>query len=191
MNKLSKEKRNQLLIVIGGTVVVLSLIYFFLIAPQNESLRQIAQSKSDALIKLSKYRDIIKESDDTDNKLQQSSDDLARAENDIATGDIYAWTYDAIRRFKTAYHVDIPNISQPSSVVDVNLIGGFPYKQITLTINGNGFYHDLGKFVADFENNFPHMRVVNLTVEPVGGSGTDAEKLSFRMDIVVLVKTAS
>ena len=51
-----------------------------------------------------------------------------------------------------------------------------------------GYYHDVGKFISDFENNFPHGRVVNLIVEPVSSADPGNEKLSFRMDVIALVK---
>lgn len=193
MNKLPREKRNQLIIVVSCTIAVLGLIYFFLLLPQENGLHQLARSKADALTKLQQYKDTIKKADETALDLQQMSNSLASSESDIASGDIYAWTYDTIRRFKTSYHVDIPNVGQPSAVTAVDLLPGFPYKQIKLSLTGTAFYHDLGRFIADFENTFPHMRLVNLEIEPGPGAiGTDsAEKLAFRMDVIILVKTAS
>ena len=70
----------------------------------------------------------------------------------------------------------------------MDLLPSFPYKQIQFTINGTAYYHDLGKFIADFENNFPHARMVNLVIEPASGADSSNEKLSFRMDIIALVK---
>jgi Tfp pilus assembly protein PilO len=193
MNRLSREKRNQLIIVVSLTVVVLGLIYFFLILPQKNGIQQLASAKTDAEKKLQQYEDIIKKADQTTADLQSITTNLANAETDIASGDIYAWTYDTLRRFKTTYHVDIPNIGQPSDVMAVDLLPGYPYKQIKLNLTGTAFYHDLGKFVADFENTFPHMRLVNLEIEPSPGvaAADSAEKLAFRVEVVILVKTAS
>lgn len=193
MNRLSREKRTQLIVVVSLTVVALGLIYFFLILPQKNGLQQLASAKIDAEKKLQQYQDTIKKADETATNLQLVATSLTTAETDIASGDIYAWTYDTIRRFKTNYHVDIPNIGQPSDVTAVDLLPGYPYKQIRLSLNGTAFYHDLGKFVADFENTFPHMRLVNLEIQPSpGGTATDAaEKLAFRMEVIILVKTAS
>jgi hypothetical protein len=70
---------------------------------------------------------------------------------------------------------------------DVDLIPNFPYKQVKFSLTGTAYYHDLGKFIADLENNFPHIRVVNLAI----GSNGDSELLSFRVDIVALVKSNS
>ena len=65
----------------------------------------------------------------------------------------------------------------------------FPYKQVTLQVAGTAHYHDLGKFLADFENEFPHIRLVNLDIQvnPSPAAG-DVEKLVFKVDIVTLVK---
>jgi hypothetical protein len=58
-----------------------------------------------------------------------------------------------------------------------------------LTIGGTSYYHDLGKFIADFENQFPLFRVLNLEMEPAPSvAGAEKEKLSFKMDVVALVK---
>ena len=69
----------------------------------------------------------------------------------------------------------------------MDLLPHFPYKQLKVTVNGTAYYHDLGKFIADFENTYPHARVVNLTIDPAGGTGDDSEKLAFRMDIIALI----
>ena len=73
---------------------------------------------------------------------------------------------------------------------EVDLLAGFPYRQAKLSLNGSAYYHDLGKFVSDFENNFPHMRMINLIIESAS-QGSGSEKLSFRMEIVALVKPNS
>jgi len=46
----------------------------------------------------------------------------------------------------------------------------------------------LGKFIADFENKFPHCRLVNLAADATGVGASGGEKLTFRVDIVALVK---
>jgi hypothetical protein len=190
MSKLSKEKRNQLILVVLGTVLVLGVIGFGVIRPQYAGLANIARTKKAELIKLQQIKDTIKKADDTANKMSDTSYSLVQAENDIAFGDVFAWMNDTIRHFKIAYKVEIPTISQPV-LGEVDLIPEFPYKQAKISVSGEAFYHDLGKFISDFENTFPHMRVINLTVEPASEGGADGEKLSFRMDIVALVKSAS
>ena len=102
----------------------------------------------------------------------------------MASGDLYSWTYNTLRQFKQQYKVEIPEIGHPV-VGAVDLLPAFPYQQLSFSITGKAYYHDLGKFVADFENAFPHARVTDLVIVPVGG---ETEELSFRMDIIALVK---
>jgi hypothetical protein len=83
--------------------------------------------------------------------------------------------------------VEIPEVGHPT-IGESDLLPSFPYKQIQFAINGTVYYHDLGKFIADFENSFPHSRMVHLVVEPATGPNSNSEKLSFRMEIITLVK---
>jgi hypothetical protein len=186
---MSKEKRNQLTLVAIITIGVLVLIGFMLIRPQLQTLSEIKTNIRTAQAKLDQINNTIKHTDIAESELASVSDALSHAEDDMASGDIYSWTYDTIRRFKTPYQVDIPQIGQPETG-DVDLLPDFPYKQVTFTLNGTAYYHDLGKFVAAFENKFPHIRIVNLTVDPADpDQGT--EKLAFRMDIAALIKPNS
>lgn len=187
MKKLPPAKRNQLIMVLAATIIAVSLVFFLLIRPQklqNEALGVKIRTQQD---KLQTIKNAIKKTDEISSSLSEISLQLTRAEEDVASGNVYAWTYDTIRRFKTNYHVEIPNIGQPS-LSDVDMLAGFPYRQVKVTLSGTGYYHDLGKFVADFENTFPHMRMVNLSIEPANMTGANAERLSFRVDVVTLVK---
>ena len=188
MNKLPKEKRDRLILVMISTVMLMAVIYFGWIRSQYGNISSIKTDTATARQKLLDIEDIIKKSDTTTAELFDISETLSHAEDDMVSGDPYAWTYDTIRHFKTAYKVDVPTIGQPASG-DVDLLASFPYKQLKFSISGTAYYHDLGKFISDFENNFPHIRVVTLSLDPVGGSGDDAEKLAFRMDIIALIKS--
>lgn len=175
--------------VILATVCLLGGIYFLLIQTEKEQNIKLAHEANDKRAELEKINTSIKQGALTDQKLADVTAQLQHSEEDVVTGDVYAWVYDTVRRFKANYHVDIPNIGQPE-VKDVDMLGGFPYKQVTVSLSGTAYYHDLGKFISDCENNFPHIRMVNLSIEPTGG-GPSVEKLSFRVDLVALVKPNS
>jgi len=181
MKKLPPAKQKQLIGVLIATAGLICAVYFLLINPQNTKNGNLAIQIHQEQDRLKKYQDIIKEKQKTTDLVTALTDQLQLAEQDVASGDIYAWTYDTIRRFKAGYpKLDMPTPGQPAQS-DCDLIAGFPYKQIRFSLTGTSYYHDLGKFVADFENKFPHFRVLNLTA----GVG---EKLSFHIDIVALVK---
>jgi hypothetical protein len=88
--------------------------------------------------------------------------------------------------------VDIPQFSQIDGPKEVTMLAGFPYKQVNMTISGTAQYYELGRFVKDFENQFPYVRVLNLTLEPAPTAGaTDREKLLFKFEVAALVKPAN
>ena len=187
MKRLSREKRNQLITVILVTLAILALIGFGLIRPQYASLSKIAKDGKAADTKLQSIKHAITNSEAIANEWNDTTYALTHAEEDMASGDLYSWTYDTIRHFKQSYKVEIPEVGHPT-IGESDLLASFPYKQIQFAINGTVYYHDLGKFVADFENGFPHSRMVRLVVEPAPSPDSNSEKLSFRMEIITLMK---
>jgi Tfp pilus assembly protein PilO len=181
------QKRNQLFIALAATVILIGGLIFALIRPQYAKLSSIRKQTQDTEQHNKDIENLIHQSNVTLTALAGLTNELASAESDMATGDIYAWTVDTMRHFKAAYRVDVSDIGQPS-MSDVDIIPNFPYKQLKFSIHGTGYYHDIGKFIADLENKFPHMRVLNVDMTPAGAEG---EKLAFSMDVVALVKGAS
>lgn len=184
MKWLPKEKRNSFILVLVITVAILMLICFGLLRSQSSTLNEIMESRKAAAAQLQGIEKTIKNADLTTNELVAVTAALSRDEEDMASGDLYSWAYNTLRLFKQQYKVEIPEIGHPVEE-EVDLISGFPYRQMHFTVSGKGYYHDIGKFVADFENNFPHVRVANLIIEP---AGSESEKLSFRMEIIALIK---
>jgi hypothetical protein len=188
-SKLPKEKRNNLILVVLGTLIAIAGLYMGLIRRQNENLTRLAQEKGGAARKLATVRDAIHRAGQIKIELDEAKIALAAAENDIATGDLYAWVINWLRQYKAPYKVEIPQFSQLGAPVDVNLLPGFPYKQTTLTVAGSAHYHDLGRFLADLENQFPHVRLLNLSLDVNAASpSVEPETLSFKMDILTLAK---
>src|SRR5579871_6034623 len=114
MKRLPPAKRNQLIMVIVATLAALFLVYYMLIGPQKDENKDLANKIRIEREKLTAIKDSIKGADHIAANLADISDQLTRAEEDVATGDVYAWTYDTIRRFKAPYRVDIPSIGQPA-----------------------------------------------------------------------------
>jgi Tfp pilus assembly protein PilO len=188
MKRLPREKRNQLVTVILVTVAILALIGFSLIRPQYNYLSKIKNDRKTADARLQSIKHAMTNSEAIANGWDETNSALAQAEEDMASGDLYSWTYDTIRHFKQSYRVEIPEVGHPTVGESDLMPPPFPYKQIQFAINGTVYYHDLGKFIADFENSFPHSRVVHLVVEPASIPDSNSEKLLFKMEIITLVK---
>ena len=192
-SKLPKEKRNQLLGVAIATAISLGVLGLGLIQWQYRNLRSLRDQREVNEKKLLRVKDAINRADMIEADYEAKRRLLAEREDAMASGgDLYSWIVDTLQRFKSPYKVDIPQISQPTPPGDVNLLPKFPYKQVTLSVGGTAFYHDFGQFIAGFENHFPHMRAVNLTLEPAPSAAAgEKERLAFTMDIVTLVKPST
>jgi hypothetical protein len=188
-SKLPKEKRQHLILVILGTFGIMAGLGFGLIKGQYESLQQVAGAKGAAEGKLLQIQNTVKRANQLEAELVQAAASLQSAESDIASGDLYASVITMLRKFKADYRVDIPQFNPIGNPVDVPLLANFPYKQVTLTVSGTAHFHELGRFLADFENRFPHIRVLNLSVDPNPNPAPEwQETICFKMDVVTLVK---
>ncbi len=189
MNKLSKEKKTQLVAAVLGTLTVITALYMTLIRFQRDSLQTVISKQGEKQANLERTLETIKNSKQIEADLLVVSNKLYLQEEDMASGDLYSSMYDQIRKFKQSYEVDIPQFNSSGVPQDMTLLPKFPYKQTTMTVAGTGYYYDFGQFVADFENRFPTARILNVELSPASAQNPDEkEKLQFRMDIVELVK---
>ena len=189
MNKLSKEKKNQLVLAAMVLAMVVGGWYAMIYKNQTESLVTLRSKRNAARQKLVQVRKTIDSTDQIQADLAVEKQQLSKIEETMATGDLYAWAINTIREFKLTHKVEIPQYSNIDGPKEMTMLPGFPYKQATLTIAGTAQFHDFGKFVADFENQFPYMRVMNLSLEPAANlASAEKERLAFRMEVATLVK---
>jgi Tfp pilus assembly protein PilO len=191
MNRLSTEKRNQLVLVGIISLAAVAGLWFSLIRSQQDDLRTLAAKKKEDQDKLSQIAETIKNSKKAETELVTVSNQLVSAEHDMPSGDLNISLINTLRGFmKEKYDVKISNFVPGGGDAPVNVLPRFPYRQVSVSISGVAYYHDFGQFAADFENKFPTSRILNLDLSPSSATSTaDKEKLSFQMDIVSLVGT--
>jgi hypothetical protein len=173
-----------------GTVIAVVAIYFVVIKAQRNSADALGNQIKEQRVKLSNAERLVASTADLNKNLGVASQKLTAIEDGMASGDMYAWVIQTVGRFGAERKVDIPQFSREVTT-EVGLLPKFPYKAAIFNVRGSAFFHDLGQFLADFENSFPYARVQNLEFEPAGGSAatvvSEGEKLSFRMEIVTLI----
>jgi hypothetical protein len=188
--KLSKEKKQQLVLIAMITVGALAGVGSGLIKGQYDNLAQIADKKVTTQKKLAQVEQAVKRITQIQADLEENRKTLAEQERDVAEGDLYSWVINTLRKFSADYKVELPQKSGLSGPMEMTLLPNFPYKQVSITVMGTAHFHDLGHFISDMENTFPHMRLLNVGIEmmPPSGAG-DPEMLSFKMEIITLVKS--
>ncbi len=188
MSKLSKEKKQHLALVIVGTLAILAAFGYLFIKGGYEKLSSLEQKKIAAREKLEQMQNTTQRAKEIEMLFMDTQKSLTGKEATMASGDLYSWMFTSLRRFQRGYKVEIPQIS-PVVSGEVALLPQFPYKQATVSVGGSAHYHELGRFIADFENAFPHMRISNLSLDLNSSSTSgDYEKLAFKMEITSLIK---
>lgn len=190
--KLSADKRNKLIMVAAATVVIAVGLWFTLIDSQNSTIAKLATRNAEEKQKLDNARKLLATKAEIDRRLERVSTKLSSVEQEMVKGDMYDWVIQTVKTFKAPYkdRIEIPNFSR-EVLGDIQMFPKFPYRSALYNIRGTAYYHDLGRFLADFENRFPFIRVQNLELEPASNSSStateDAEKLAFKFEIVALV----
>ena len=201
MSKLSKEKKNHLILVAIVTGAVAVGLWYAEVQSQQNDLVQIGMQIEQMHTKLSRADALIRQAPQFEEGLAKRSAELATKEANMAPErDAYAWMLSTINAFMAGRPGITMNVSSPDPVSDMKSVPKFYYKAAVYHVKGVGFYHDIGRFCADFENGFPHFSIQNLEIVPagllapnVGGGRTgsldaEAEKLEFHFDIVTPVK---
>ena len=196
MIRLSKDKRDKLILVAIGAIAVIAGLWFGIIKTRRE---QIVQSKSKllkAMDKLEKAKRVVSHGAQAEQDMEAATRRLATIEDTMASGDLFSWALSLRDKACAGHDVTIIDVARPGKA-EVGVLAQFPYEAAIFSLRGSAYYHDLGKFLADFENRFPYFRAQNLSLGTGSGGavGTDSsasrlgdEKLSFKMDIVALIK---
>jgi len=194
MKSLSKEKRDRLVLVCIGAVAAVVGLYYGVIASQRNSLESLVGRRGEKQSKLANAERLIGNASTIQKNLEAATAKLKTIESTMASGDMYSWIILTVNSFKENYRVEIPQFSREVQA-EVGMYHKFPYRAAVFNVRGTAYYHDFGKFVADFENAFPYMRIQNVELEPPAASNSnvqdDQEKLAFKMEIVALVNPVS
>jgi len=193
MSKRSHSGKRRLILLMVTFVTAFGLVWFFLVEGARVTLKKQRQARSDAQTALDKSRKQMNDAARSKATLEASQRRLDDIESKMPAGDPYRWLVKAFGEFPAASQVSIANIDAPH-VSESTIYPKVPYKAATFAVSGTGFYHEFGTFLAELENEFPHMRVRRLELTPAypGESDTDdGEKLNFQVELTVLFKPAA
>lgn len=189
MKRLSKEKRSQLALVTVMIVLVGTGLYMGLIRNQQKKIQVLTIEREKANKKINQISETSRNANNIETEVTMANKALALREEDMVSDDRYASMINLIRKFKLGHNVEIKQFDSQGEA-SLNVFPKFPYKQFTVSIMGSAYYHDLGRFICDFENKFKTSRILNVELLPeTSQNPADKEKLMFRMDVVALIKS--
>jgi hypothetical protein len=191
VNKLTKAQRDQLICIAIGTVGLMAALWYFGVTAKQSELAVTRQKSAKMLQNLHDAEALIRRQGEIGATLTSRSELLAKREAELAPDrDTYAWLINTMNNFvQSRRGVNIDTYSQPE-ISDAGILPNFPYRWATFHLRGTGYYQDIGKFFADFENTFPYFRIQNPTLTANIGAGMEAEKLSVAFDLVAPVTSS-
>jgi len=196
MNKLPKDKRDKLLLICFAIVGIVSVLYFLVLSDMKDEQAVLGTKITSLKDKIDKSEMLMKKQSD----FQAHSEQLRKALNDRQAqmpkpGEDHVWFLRIMEERRAKFNLDISEIRNPEPA-DPGVLPKFPFKGVAFNVTLIGAYTDFGRFLADFENSYPYMRVQIISVSPdlqqsagAGASAEDASKLRFNFRVISLVKT--
>lgn len=188
MAKLSKEKRDRVILVYLVAVFAMAATYILLVRSQQERLKQMAVETGNLEEQIAGTKRLLNQREEFDKAFSKVKTEITGREDGMANGDRFFWFVNTLNKFKAGYEVDIPQIS-PETLGAVGMFPDFPYQAATFKVSGSARFYEFGKFLRDFENRHPYFQIQNLDLEP--DTTPNSEKVNFRMDVVTLIKPAN
>jgi hypothetical protein len=192
MSKSPKEKQEKLILAVLMSMAGVAGIWFGLLEPEQASLRNKAKLLAETQGKLSTVQRELRLTASYKVYLDSARRQIENMEAKMPTGDVYRWAIRSITSLQTN-NVEIANL-EPPRLGESSILPKVPYKTALMSVNGTAHYHDFGRFLANLENSFPHMRLQRLELEPTQfGEVTTAgqEQLNFKLEILALIKPST
>lgn len=169
MNKLSKEKREKLILTIIGICGVLGLLYTFVLGAQKDELRKLEAQLTGVQDKLAKAERLVRNAESIQEELAVNRAELEKRQAEMApSGQYYYWFLKMLDGFRQEEKLDnnfILDVTQPE-FASVGLIPDFPYQAGYFGVRVTGQFQEIGRFFAGLENKYPYMRIQNVKLQP-------------------------
>src|SRR5947209_6237059 len=141
MARLSKEKRNRLVLVIIMTIAIGIGLWYGIITTRQERLEETKASIRAAIDKLEKAKTLVKQAGKSEAQLADAMNKLKVVEDSMASPDYYTWAIKLLEEARARHDVKIIETTRPVKG-DVGLLPQFPYQAAIFTVRGAGHYHD-------------------------------------------------
>ena len=169
--KISKDKRDKLILTCLAFMGVAGVLYTFVLGAQQETLARLQKQLLLGRDKLAKAERLVKSRATIEGDLKSSQEVLdKRLEQMAPQGQYYYWFIKLMDRFREQENLAssfIIDVTQPE-FIEAGLAPNFPYKAASFGLRLSGGYQEIGRFISDLENAYPYFRVQNVRMSPQG-----------------------
>ena len=181
------DKRMALAKLSAVTLVVLIAFWFGLLRPAQARLQRQTKENGELTAKNVARNTLIKRAQQIKEDHAKANQQLRRIEEEMVAGDAYLWILKSLRDFEIPNTVEFSKY-EPPTLEEERVAADVSYKVASYIVSGTASYYDLGNFLSSFETKYPHIRIYRLEMEPLPQGANLDEKLSFIIEMRVLVK---
>lgn len=190
---MNERDKQFFFMILGITAVVAGAYYWFVIRAEQHLLRHAREQRALWASQEAQNRSLASQWENLQAKLLAISNALRELERDLPAGDIYRWQ---LQRFLNprAPGIAVSDVEPPKPADPLIPGTNTPYATVTFGLNGRARFHDFGRFLADLENRYLHMRVETLELQPSmpdAIQSEEARRLIFRLELLSLALTPS
>lgn len=185
---MNDQDKKALLMIVAITAAVVGLYYWAVIRTEQRLLAQAGEERLEWQRQAQEIQTLAAQWETLYQQWTAVSNALRELERDLPTGDIYRWQ---LQRFLNpkAPGIIMSDVEPPKTADSLIPATNTPYATVTFGLNGRARFHDFGRFLADLENHYPHMRVDTLELQPTmpdAIQSEEARRLYFRLDLLSL-----
>lgn len=193
---MSPDKRNQLILLVIGTLGGIALFYAGVIGPLVDWRDSQRQALASTQAQLQNSRAQVQTATRNLADLEANQQRLRLMERlmpgaDLG-GDVYLWMLNRMAVLGDRWSILGQDVLQPQPAT-VDLPPAVPYGAANFSLLGAAPFKHVGGMLAEFENSFPFTRMNGLTLQATTPGLTvgeaEAQMLSFRLDFACLVIT--
>lgn len=208
---MNKEKQKQMGIIIGVALLLGGLIWYYIIGGQNARLAKVEEALADLDNQIQRAERSKRLAPARQAELNALREEIAQVESQMIPAEQLngnKWLLDLVNRFIQKKYAVTPTrlSSEPMKGKQFVIVPKFAYSGAAYDLELRGFFHEFGRFLADFETSFPYIRVHDIHMSPLATpsaaigpaadlpeslmNSIDREQLRISLKLVVLFKPA-
>jgi hypothetical protein len=185
---MSEREKKLLLMIVLITAAVAGGYYWLVIRTEMRLLTEAREQRQQWKTEAQEISALASQWEALQQQLLVTSNALRELERELPTGNIYRWQ---LQRFLNpkAPGILISDVDPPKTAEPLIPGTNAPYATVSFGLNGRARFHDFGRFLADLENRYLHLRVDTLELQPAMPDAIqteEARRLLFRLELLSL-----
>ncbi|WCJ59089.1 hypothetical protein NXS98_15430 [Fontisphaera persica] len=185
---MSEREKKLLLMIVLITAALAGGYYWLVIRTEMRLLAEAREQRQRWKTEAQEISALAGQWEALQQQLLVTSNALRELERELPTGNVYRWQ---LQRFLNpkAPGILISDVDPPKTAEPLIPGTNTPYATVSFGLNGRARFHDFGRFLADLENRYLHLRVDTLELQPAMPDAIqteEARRLLFRLELLSL-----